>query len=248
MVRCPSCGTENPTSSAKCTGCGKPLAAVQKEIPKSQPKPPTKVDHRDIARKMKLEYSHGRMDKNERALDGILSLLSHFQKKQIDVHSLLADAANIIYRQLGVANVAIGLKSPSDDLFRYEVFVGFRSETQEAEKKLAYSERQFTEDTEYRGSTISRLSKIYLAEDMPYKEEEIGSYDHAGLLGMQRLSLSDALEGDYIDTWILGVDGRLLGWIEISGLRTGKIPDIQTIKQIEVIASIIGAALIRQGR
>jgi len=248
MVKCPSCGAENPTSSAKCTGCWKALAAVQRETPKSQPKPLAKVDHSEIARKMKLDYSHGRVDKNERALDGILSLLSHFQKKQIDIHSLLADAADIIYRQLGIANVAIGLKSPSDGLFRYEVLVGFRAETEEAERKLAYSEKQFTEDTEYKGAMISKLSKIYLAEDLPYKEEEVSSYDHAGLLGMRRLSLSDSLEGDYIDTWILGVDGKLLGWIEISGLRTGKIPDTQTIKQIEVVASIIGAALVKQAR
>jgi hypothetical protein len=55
------------------------------------------------------------------------------------------------------------------------------------------------------------------------------------------------LEADYIDTWIQGVNGRLLGWIEISGTRTGKLPDILTIKLIEVIASIIGVALVQRG-
>jgi hypothetical protein len=248
MVKCPGCGADNPTTSATCAKCGKLLVAIKRETFVSYAKPPAKVDHNEIARKMKFDYSHGARDKNERALEGILSLLSHFQKPQMDLHALLLDAANIINKQLGIANVSIGLKSASDGMFRYEILLGFRPETEAAEKKLAYSEKQFSEDTEYKGTMIGKISKLYLAEDLPYKDEEIGSYDRAALLGMRRLSPSDSLEADYIDTWIQGVNGKLLGWIEISGMRTGKLPDIQTIKQVEVIASIIGAALVHQGR
>lgn len=64
---------------------------------------------------------------------------------------------------------------------------------------------------------------------------------------MRRLSPSDSLEADYIDIWIQGVNGKLLGWIEISGTRTAKLPDVLTIRQIEIIASIIGAALVQRG-
>jgi len=246
MDKCPGCGADNPTSSATCAGCGKPLVKLKKETGTSYAKPPERVDHNEIARKMKIDYTHGAKDKNERALDGILSLFSHFQRPQMDLHALLVDAANVIYKQLGVANVSIGLKSASDGLFRYEVIVGVRPDAEAAEKKLAYTEGQFSEDTEYKGTMIGKISKLYLAEDLPYKDDEIGTYDRKVLLGMRRLSPSDSLEADYIDTWIKGVNGKLLGWIEISGLRTGKLPDIQTIKQIEVIASIIGAALVQQ--
>lgn len=213
----------------------------------SYAKPPAKIDHNDIARKMKLDYLHGSRDKNERALEGILSLLSHFQKPQMDLNALLLDAANIIQKQLGIANVGIGLKNASDGLFRYQVLVGFRQETEAIEKKLAYTEKQFSDDTEYKGTMISKISKLYLAEDLPYKEGEIESYDRSALLGMRRLSPSDSLEADYIDIWIQGVNGKLLGWIEISGTRTAKLPDVLTIRQIEVIASIIGAALVQRG-
>jgi len=251
MAKCPGCGTENPASSVTCASCGKPLVAAKKETIGSYARPSTKprakVDHNEIARKMKFDYAHGGMSKNERVLDGLLSLLSYFQRNQMDVHALLTEAANMICKQLGIANVGIGLKSASDGMFRYEVLVGFRSETEEAERKLAYTEKQFFEDTEYKGTVIGKISKMYLAEDLPYKDEEVTSYDHTGLLGMRRFSPTDSLEGDYFNIWILGASGRLLGWIEISGLRTGKIPDIETIKQIEVIASIIGAALVHQG-
>jgi len=246
MDKCPGCGADNPTSSATCAGCGKPLVKLKRETVTSYAKLPERVDHDEIARKMKLDYSHGARDKNERALDGILSLFSHFQKPQMDLRALLVDAANVIHKQIGVANVSIGLKSASDGLFRYEVLVGFRPETEAAEKKLAYTEKQFSDDTEYKGTMIGKISKLYLAEDLPYKDDEIGSYDRTALLGMRRLSPSDSLEADYIDIWIQGVNGKLLGWIEISGMRTGKLPDIPTIRRIEVIASIIGAALVQQ--
>src|SRR4030066_1547884 len=114
MAKCPGCGAENPTSSAICAKCGKLLLSVKKDTVRSYAKSPMKVDHNEIARKMKFDYSHGAMDKNERALDAILSLLFHFQKPQMDLQAILVDAANIIYKQLGIANVSIGLKSGSD--------------------------------------------------------------------------------------------------------------------------------------
>jgi len=244
MVKCPGCGAENPGTSPICTGCGKLLAATRIES-RSYTKPPVKVDHNEIARKMKLDYMHGAREKNERTLDGILSLFLHFQKPQMDIEALLLDAANIIYKQLGIANVSIGLKSSSDNLFRYHVLVGFRPESEAVERKLAYTEKQFSEDADYKGTMISRMSKLYLEEDMPYKNSEVGSYDRAALIGMHRHSLSDSLEADYIDVWIHGVNGRLLGWIEISGTKAGKLPDVYSVKQIEIIASIIAAALVR---
>ena len=242
-MKCPACGTEAPANSSTCVRCGKILVAVGRE----SAKPSAKVDHNEIARRMKFDYAHGAKDKNERALDGMFTLLSHFQKPHLDLNSLLLDSANFIQKQLGIANVSIGLKSPSDGLYRYEVIVGFRSDAEAAEKRLAYTEKQFLDDTEYKGTMIGRVSKLYLAEDMHYKHDEIESYDRSALLGMRRLTPSDSLEADYIDIWILGVNGALLGWIEISGTRTAKLPDIMTIKQIEIIAAIIGAALVHRG-
>jgi hypothetical protein len=247
VMKCLNCGAENPTTSLTCAGCGKPLLTIKEAALKAYAKQPVRVDHNEIARKMNFDYLHGAKDKNEKALERILSLLSHFQKPQMELNSLLLDAANIIQKQLGIANVAIGLKSASDGLFRYEVVVGHRSDTEAAERKLAYTEKQFLDDTEYKGTMIGKNSKLYLEEDLPYKDSELGSYDHAALLGMRRLSPSDSLEADYIDIWIQGVNGKLLGWIEISGTRTGKLPDMMTIKQIEVIASIIGVALVQRG-
>ena len=59
--------------------------------------------------------------------------------------------------------------------------------------------------------------------------------------------MEDTIEGDYLDICIYGEDDDLLGWIEISGLTNGKFPDVQTIKCVELLASVIGVVLLRSG-
>ncbi len=178
-MKCPNCGAENPATSSTCSGCRKPLVAIKRDTVKSYARPPTKINHNEIALKMNLDYLHGAKDKNERALEGILLLLSHLQKPQMDLNTFLVDAATIIQKQLGIANVSIGLKSASDGLFRYQVLVGFRPGTEAVEKQLAYTERQFSDNTEYKGTMIGEISKLYLAEDLPYKKDEVGRHPTA---------------------------------------------------------------------
>jgi hypothetical protein len=67
------------------------------------------------------------------------------------------------------------------------------------------------------------------------------------MLQSARKSLDDTIEGDYIDVLILGKGEELLGWIEISGMQNGKFPDAQTLKCIELLATVIGVALARAG-
>ena len=66
------------------------------------------------------------------------------------------------------------------------------------------------------------------------------------MLQMARRALDDSIEGDYLDINILGSDDELLGWIEISGTVTGKLPDIATIRTIEGMASVLALAITRE--
>ena len=58
-----------------------------------------------------------------------------------------------------------------------------------------------------------------------------------------RHSPEDCLEADYIDVHIFGGKDDLVGWIEASGTLTGKLPDVNAIRWMEMIASILGVAL-----
>lgn len=192
---------------------------------------------------MKLDYLHGIMDSNQKSLDGIQVLFSHIRNPQTKIDDLLQEAANLISRLFGIDNVAVGLRDSKDGLYKYRAMVGFRNDAIEGHKSIAYKKEQFFDDLQYIGTDISKLSRLYLAEDNVISEEERKSFNRPGLLAMKRMTADASLEGDYIDTKILGARDELLGWIEISGTRVLKLPDAATIRWVETIASILGAAL-----
>jgi len=206
---------------------------------------PGPIDYQDVPRKMKLEYNFPAAGKTYKILDQVGGLLAHFQKTQIDLPTLLTDAANIMAKQFSLKAVAIGLRE-SDGIYRYEVLVGYRPETEAVTKKLAYTHEQFTDATIYKGYMISRYTKLFLSEDNPWLDNERETYNLPSLLGMTRRSLDDYLEGDYLDTHILAKNDEILGWIELSGTTTGKMPDMPTIRWVEFIGQIIGAAVASQ--
>jgi len=209
------------------------------------PGPPgdTTVDHRYIPGKIKLDYMHGVKDVNQKRLDAIQSLLAHFRAPQLNIDALLQEAASHIARQAMIDGVSIGLKDPKDGLYRYRAMVGFRDDAVEAQKRIAYRKEEFGNGTEYFGTDISRQSRLYLAEDNAPKDAELRAFNRPALLSMKRRSATDSLEGDYLDVKIWGPFDELLGWIEVSGTRTMQLPDVASIRWIETVASVIGAAV-----
>lgn len=203
---------------------------------------PGPIDYRDIPRKMKLEYNFPAAGKTYKILDQISGLLAYFQKPQISLRELMTDAANLMAKQFSLKEVSIGLRQ-SDGDYRYEVMVGYRPETEAATKKLAYTYGQFTDASIYKGTMISKYTKVFLAEDNPWLDSEKEAYNLPSLLGMTRRSLDDYSEGDYTDIHILGRNDEIVGWIELSGTTTGKLPDMSAIRWMEFIGMIIAAAV-----
>jgi len=201
------------------------------------------VSHENVARKMRLDYSYAKGDRNLRVMDAVQGLFSHLQTHQVDTRSLISEAANLINRHFSIREVAIGLRSATDGKYRYEMLVGYRKESEEAHKRLAYSFTEMYDEVKYKGTVLSKYTRLFLAEDEPYAPGEETTYSRPIMLKLRRKGLEDSIEGDYIDTNIYGTNEELLGWIEISGTTAWKLPDIVTIKWIEVIACIIGTAL-----
>jgi hypothetical protein len=206
---------------------------------------PGPIDYHDIPRKMKLEYNFPAAGKTYRVLDQIGGLLVHFQKQQVDLRELMTDAANLISKQFSLKEVGIGLKA-SDGTYRYEVLVGYRPETEAVTRKLVYTYEQFTDASIYKGTMISKYTKVFLSEDNPWLDSEKDTYSTPSLLGMTRRSLDDYLEGDYLDTHIFGKNDELIGWIEFAGTTYGKLPDMSAIRWVEFIGRIIAAAAVTQ--
>jgi hypothetical protein len=208
---------------------------------------PGPIDYQDIPRKMKMEYSFPSTGRTYKVLDKLSGLLAQLRRPQVSLQELMTDAANIMVKHFSLKMAAIGLRG-SDGIYRYEVLAGYRPDTEAATRKLEYTREQFSETSVYKGYMISKHTKVFLAEDNPWLESEREAYNLPSLLGMTRRSLDDYLEGDYINIHILGRNDDLLGWIELAGTTTGKLPDVTTIRWVEFIGQIIATLIVLQKR
>lgn len=244
----------NTDSAAVCKSCGETAKRAEelspaeerpfKESRSAQSASTLPVHHHDIARKWKFEYAFGAPDEASRGLEAISTLLSHLEKPHIDLRMLLNEAAALISKHFGIREVTIGLRDKKDGLFRYVAVVGIRAEAEAALRRVAYTIEDFRPEGRYKGTSLGKYTSLFLAEDNPYVNGEETTYSHPVLLGSRRKSLTDSVEGDYIDVMIFGKGDAVVGWIEIAGTRAGKIPDINTIKWMETISRIIGTAII----
>lgn len=261
-MRCPSCGEDNLSSIGLCKKCGKPLVPSSRvgRTPTASQRPvafgsartlaaeqsiamPRDIDYKDIPKKMKFDYERAVRDPSGRTLAAIQALIVQIENPQPDVRKLMFDASNLISHQFGIMDIAMGQKG-SDGLFRYEVLVGPRDDAIAERKKIAYKKEEFYDAGPYKGYWISRYTKLYLSEDHPYTDLETTTYNRPILLKDTKRRLpTEALEGDYLDVCIFDAKNELIGWIEISGTRTGQLPDVTAIRWIEIMGSIIGIAL-----
>jgi len=265
-MRCPSCDEYNISSAGPCRKCGKPLSpsgrtgvtqtasprpgtyvGTRAHAPERSTAKPRDIDYKDIPRKMKLDYEHTVTDQGGRMLAAVQALMQQIESPQPDVRKLMLDASNLISRQLGIMNVAVGLKGP-DSLFRYDIMVGLREDAVAGRKKIAYKKEEFYDAGPYKGYEISRYTRLYLSEDHPYDDLDAGAYNRPILLkDSKRRSPNESLEGDYVDVHVFDANNELVGWIEVSGTRTGQLPDATAIRWMELMGCIIGIALRKKG-
>jgi len=206
------------------------------------------VDIDAVKRRLKFDYLRIRNDPSSKILETFSILLSNFQRPQLNINGLIQESANLIQKQFRFRWTMIGLKSKSDELYRYEVQVGMRAESWARQKAKVYKINDFDMKGTYKAGEISKLSRFYPEEENPLFNEDQGVVNRPVLLRAERKTEDEALEADFIDTLILGPGDELMGWIEYGGTVAGKLPDIMTIRYIEVIAGILGAAITTQAR
>ena len=252
-MKCRACGTENPDRADSCARCGQKLSGGR-NMPQSRvisqgktlnlskiDKP--SVNAKEIARQMKRDYTFTPKNQDSHIQEALLSLMQHFQRPKINLKNLLEDVGKVIYRQFDIAQVSIGLKDQKDGLYKYEIMIGLRKEVEAAHRQIAYTYNEFWNSDVYKGTRIGKFTKLFLAEDNPYAKGEEGTYNRPLMLVSKRNKPDDSVEADYFDIHFFGVNDELLGWIETSGTKAGKIPTIETIKWLEVLGMIIAAAI-----
>jgi len=254
-LKCPDCGSQNAPGAKTCHSCGKdirttPSSGVSEELNQRVSRildrmPPSgRIDPRDVAQRLRLDYSSMHREPTARTVEAMCALMNYFHKPQIDTRKMMEEAAAQIQKLFSVREVGIGLKSPTDGIYRYEVLLGHRPDAEAATRRIQYTEADLWDDKKYKSTIISKLTRLFLAEDSPYTNNEKDSYSRPFMLQSKRTSLDESVEGDYIDVIIPGLGGETLGWIEISGTRIGKLPDPMAIRWIEALATMIGTAIV----
>jgi len=195
----------------------------------------------EYSRQLREIYSPVARDDTERIMEGIDALLSNSRSRANTTKAFLEDAMKLIYRLFDFREIALGLKDRKDGLYRYEVILGYRKDSEVAYKQLVYKADEMADQKKYPvGVYISRYGEYSMVEGQPYKQGEEETYNRPLMLKKERAAPDDFIEGDYIQIYFYGVKGDYLGWIELSGPKSGKIPPRSTIKWIEFIAQIIG--------
>lgn len=247
-MKCVACGTDNSEDKSRCSKCGTQLVTA-KSKPANNPTPASTKSSAyspdEVARWMRLDYSRVAKDDSERYLEAVQQISSHIMDPKQTTKDLVDFSAKLIFKQFHIKEVAIGLRSASDGRFRYVSMQGMRANIWAKHEGLSYSHDSFFDNKKYKGTLISKYTKLLLAEDGPYDDFEKGTYNEHLMRSSRRKAQDDSIEGDYIDTLVYGVDGDLLGWIEMSGTWDDKLPNAKAIRTIEIVANLIGIALSR---
>jgi len=201
-----------------------------------------------IKKRMWLAYQYACSNPSNERTDCIHAMINNLADPNLDMKNFLQEVADAINNKLGIKETTIGLKDGSDGLYRYVVMSGLTESEWEAHKILAYKYEDFYSQNVYKFMQISRYTHLSLADDNPYAEGEDATYEKDLMLHSKRKGLEDTIEGDYLDVMIYGKGDDLLGWIEISGMKNGHFPDVETVKCLELLASVIGIALARTVR
>lgn len=203
------------------------------------------LDTETVKRRLRFDYVRVKNEPGSRAVDGTTSLMAHFHRQQMNINEVLQEASDIIQRQFRLKWVMIGIKGKADGLFRYTVMTGMNKDIWERQRKRVYRLEDFDAASHtYKFGEISDLTRVYLQEEnMLNSEEEKKLVQRPALLYAKRMSSSETLEADFIDTLMYGPGRALLGWIEYSGTVANEFPQQVVIRQIEGYASILAAAV-----
>lgn len=177
-------------------------------------------------------------DQQEKVIDNLLSLLELAGERRQPLKATLEQAAKTMFRLFGFTEISIGMKSREDFAYRYEVLFGYRKEVMENFRKVKYTYEDMVSQERFPHIKIGRLSEFNPVEGLPEWEKDLLNRPHQ--IEVKREGHDEFHEGDYIDVWIRGNNGDLVGWIELSGTLNGKLPDRTTIRWVELIAAILG--------
>lgn len=204
---------------------------------------PVSIPPESVASKVRSEYTRASMKPEIKQMEALQKIISDCQAQHIQLNTFLNAVCQFIYRQLNINSLSIGIWDQVDRKYRYIANAGLRKQAEDTLKSVTYTKQDFLDPKKYPFFPISKYTKLFLAENNPYAPGEEESYNRPLMLTQRRSTPDDTIEGDYLDIMILDSRNEVIGWIEVSGTKQGKIPDALTIYWLELVGSLIGLVL-----
>jgi len=197
---------------------------------------------REIESLLKARYATHSKDDSEKFIEGVQGFVSRLQMN-ISMQRLLLDAARLVHSLLQFQEVSIGIKDPVDGKYRYVAVVGYTKDAEDALKKSSYTYDEFISQQEFPGIRISKMLDMLIGENQPSLEKEKKCWNRPTQLASARKSSDEFTEADYLDVHMYASGTDLVGWIEVSAPKDGKMPSSQTLKRLELFGSILTIAI-----
>ena len=194
---------------------------------------------------LRERYSFIAKSKEEEIIIAITNFIDRQSKAEIPIKTTLDEMTSLIHRIFDFQYVCMAIKD-SDGKYRYKTATGVTPEVKKNFFEIEYSLSELLDESLYPSSDVSDITKMYMAESVPYTLDEVDTYSRPILLGQKRESTDDMLEADYIDIYIKGKTKNILGFIELTGTRNHKLPDRITIRWIEIIARMLAIIFSRE--
>lgn len=200
----------------------------------------------ELAKMVRERYSRIARDSNEVTIEGFEQFLLFTMTPRATMYMIIDEATRFIHRNFDFQYVGIALRDKADGLYRYITSVGLTKSAEMTHKEIRYSYSDLFDDSTFPSVKVSNCTHFYLSESAPFKPGEEKTYSRPNLLNASRNAEDEMLEGDYIDVFMFGHLREVVGFIELGGTRSGKLPEKLAMRWIELIASMIAAMALRK--
>lgn len=172
-----------------------------------------------------------------------------------DLDQMLDGILKTLARLLGIRRMVLGVKHPSEGVYKVEAVYGYSPKAAEAIKKYHYPIGQVDSLLDSGGHRppvtqarwwikLGRLTYYMPVESQQsISPEEIVYYPEPELIRRPRAGKGYWHELDYMDTVVVDKSGAPIAYLEVLKPRDDRIPDSEAIEIIEIFASLAGIAI-----
>jgi len=200
----------------------------------------------ELAKMVRERYSRIARNENDTVIEGLEQFLLFTMSPRATMRAILDEATRLIHRNFEFQYVGISMKDKADGLYRYVATTGLTKSADMSYREIGYSYSDLFDDSTFPSVKVSNCTHFYLSESAPFKPGEEKTYSRPNLLNASRNAEDEMLEGDYIDVFMFGHLREVVGFIELGGTRSGKLPEKLAMRWIELIASMIAAMALRK--